>query len=102
MKKVIYILKHQDRSFSGYIHGVKFCHGQGSTSSNTDMLFLTNPQIDRETQKQKKAVCEDITEEYWKKKKQEEAMKKAREAKGGKKDDKPEAEDKIPYSKKAK
>ncbi|MAH50283.1 hypothetical protein CMI37_30965 [Candidatus Pacearchaeota archaeon] len=99
-KKVIYILRHQDKAFSGYIHGVGFSRGRGSTSSAADLEFLTVPHHPN-----KKAICEDITEEYWKKRRQEEAIRKARESKVGKEKDEPEAkeaEKKQPYSKRSK
>jgi hypothetical protein len=70
---MIYILKHQDKDFTGMCGHVYFEKGRGSTSDDIDAKQCVE-----------KFGCEDITEEYWATKKKEEALKKAREAKAEK------------------
>jgi len=82
----IYILKHPNASFSGFVYGVKFQNGRGSTSSELDRNALVKGSKTLQ-------MCEDITEEYWKKKKKEESIAKAREAKEAKKKGKEKEEE---------
>jgi len=60
MEKVIYILKHPQKGFTGMWGPIGFENGRGSTSSRGDRDILVE-----------KLGCEDITEEYWAKKKKE-------------------------------
>ncbi len=66
----IFILKHKDSKFTGYMLGVGFFEGRGSTSSDRDAKTLVD-----------KHGCKDVTAEYWAKKKKTDALEKAREVK---------------------
>lgn len=76
MKKIIYILSHREKGFTGFVHGVGFENGRGSTVSKRDRDYLV-----------KKLKFKDITQQYW----AAQAKKKAAEEKKKKKVEKKEA-----------
>ena len=76
----VYVLRHKDKKFSGFLCGIGFQNGRGSTNSWEDvqkLIHLINPAT-----QQKKNLVTDITEDYWNAK--IEARKKADERKASK------------------
>lgn len=62
----VYVLRHKDKKFNGFLCGIGFENGRGSTNSWEDVQKLVHL-ISPSTQ-QKRNLVEDITEEYWTKK----------------------------------
>ena len=87
MPKTIYILKHPQKGFTGYLLGVGFQNGIGSTNSMQDMRRICDPtEKDRhpDTGEFRFPKCTNITAEYYANKKKAEALEKARKVKAEK------------------
>lgn len=59
----VYILKHRDKDFTGFLAGIGFENGRGSTSSYFDVQQAIN--LVSPTTNQKLNLVTDITERHW-------------------------------------